>query len=76
MLPAEEFDRIVARALRRIPNRFRKLLDNVVFVLTWPVSLYRHVYEQSMTTADWLHGEACGVVAGAPTPSPAPRPAQ
>ena len=33
MLPAEEFDRIVARALRRIPKRFRKLLDNVVLVV-------------------------------------------
>jgi predicted Zn-dependent protease with MMP-like domain len=33
VLPAEEFDRIVARALRRIPKRFRKLLDNVVLVV-------------------------------------------
>jgi predicted Zn-dependent protease with MMP-like domain len=33
MLPAEEFDRLVARALRRIPRRFRKRLDNVVLVV-------------------------------------------
>jgi predicted Zn-dependent protease with MMP-like domain len=33
VLPAEQFDRIVARALRRIPKRFRKLLDNVVLVV-------------------------------------------
>jgi len=32
-LPAVEFDRVVERALRRIPRRFRKLLDNVVLVV-------------------------------------------
>jgi len=32
-LPATEFDRVVARALRKIPRRFRKLLDNVVLVV-------------------------------------------
>ena len=32
-LPADEFDRIVARALRRIPGRFRKRLDNVVLMV-------------------------------------------
>jgi predicted Zn-dependent protease with MMP-like domain len=33
VLPAEEFDRIVERALRRIPRRFRKRLDNVLLVV-------------------------------------------
>lgn len=33
MLPPAEFDRIVERALARIPARFRKLLDNVVIVV-------------------------------------------
>lgn len=33
MLPPQEFDRLVARALGRIPARFRKLLDNVVVVV-------------------------------------------
>ena len=33
MLPPEEFDRIATRALRRIPARFRKLIDNVVLVV-------------------------------------------
>src|SRR5437870_2934357 len=33
MLPAREFDAVVARALRRIPPRFRRLLDNVVIVV-------------------------------------------
>ena len=33
MLRAREFDRLVARALRRIPARFRKLLDNIVIVV-------------------------------------------
>jgi predicted Zn-dependent protease with MMP-like domain len=30
---AREFDALVARALRRIPKRFRKLLDNVAIVV-------------------------------------------
>ena len=33
MLRAREFDRLVARALRRIPARFRKLLDNIAIVV-------------------------------------------
>ena len=33
MLPPDEFDRIATRALRRIPARFRKLLQNVVLVV-------------------------------------------
>jgi predicted Zn-dependent protease with MMP-like domain len=33
MLPPDEFDRIVARALRRIPGRFRKRLDNIVLIV-------------------------------------------
>lgn len=33
MLPPAEFDRIVERALSRIPARFRKLLENVVIVV-------------------------------------------
>ena len=33
MLRAREFDSLVARALRRIPPRFRKLLDNIVIVV-------------------------------------------
>ncbi|MBV8843210.1 MAG: metallopeptidase family protein [Bryobacterales bacterium] len=33
MIPAEEFDRIVTRALRKIPGRFRKRLQNVLIVV-------------------------------------------
>jgi predicted Zn-dependent protease with MMP-like domain len=33
VLPAEEFDRLVDRALRRIPGRFRRRLENVVIVV-------------------------------------------
>ncbi len=33
MLPPPEFDRLVTRALGRIPARFRKLIDNVVIVV-------------------------------------------
>jgi predicted Zn-dependent protease with MMP-like domain len=33
LLPADEFDRLVARALRRIPGKFRRLLENVVIVV-------------------------------------------
>lgn len=32
-LPAAEFDRVVERALRKIPRRFRRLLDNTVLVV-------------------------------------------
>lgn len=32
-LPAAEFDRVVKSALRRIPRRFRRLLDNIVLVV-------------------------------------------
>ena len=32
-LPAAEFDRLVESALRKIPRRFRKLLDNTVLVV-------------------------------------------
>ena len=32
-LPAAEFDRVVESALRRIPRRFRRLLDNTVLVV-------------------------------------------
>jgi len=32
-LSAAEFDRVVERALRRIPRRFRRLLENVVLVV-------------------------------------------
>jgi predicted Zn-dependent protease with MMP-like domain len=33
VLPPEEFDRIVNRALRRIPGRFRRLLKNILIVV-------------------------------------------
>jgi predicted Zn-dependent protease with MMP-like domain len=33
VLPAEEFDRIVERALRRIPSRFRRRLENVAIMV-------------------------------------------
>jgi predicted Zn-dependent protease with MMP-like domain len=33
VLPAPEFDRLVERALSRIPRRFRKRMDNVVLVV-------------------------------------------
>jgi predicted Zn-dependent protease with MMP-like domain len=33
VLPAAEFDRIVTRALARIPVRFRKLLENISIVV-------------------------------------------
>lgn len=32
-LPAAEFDRVVEMALRKIPRRFRRLLDNTVMVV-------------------------------------------
>jgi len=40
------------------PNK--NALDDAVFVLTWPVSVYGHVITGPMTPTQWLHTQACG----------------
>ncbi|MBV9862291.1 MAG: hypothetical protein JO267_09110 [Alphaproteobacteria bacterium] len=41
------------------PNRNSDILNNVVFVLTWPVGLYGYVITGTMTPEGWLHAQAC-----------------
>jgi predicted permease len=41
------------------PNRNTDVLNDAVFVLTWPVSLYTYVYRGTMSTDEWLHAQAC-----------------
>jgi hypothetical protein len=41
------------------PNRNTDIVNNVVFVLTWPVGLYAEVYHGHLTVEDWLHAQAC-----------------
>jgi hypothetical protein len=62
------------------PNK--DAVNDAVFVLTWPVSVYRYVMQQGMSPTQWLHTQACGgglgTHFGATTPippaGPAPRP--
>jgi hypothetical protein len=35
-------------------------LNDAVFVLTWPVSLYGYVITGNMGPTEWLHAQACG----------------
>lgn len=51
------------------PNK--DALNDAVFVLTWPVSLYGRVIAGPMTPAQWLHTQACGGgLAGPKTAAP------
>lgn len=40
------------------PNK--DAVNDAVFVLTWPVSVYGYVIVGGMTPHDWLHNQACG----------------
>jgi predicted Zn-dependent protease with MMP-like domain len=61
MLPAAEFDELVARALRGIPKRFRKRMDNVVIVVEREprrpglLGLYHGRPLTSRSTSDGFH---------------------
>ena len=35
------------------------LVNDAVFVLTWPVGLYAEVYRGSLSAEQWLHQQAC-----------------
>ena len=53
------------------PNRNTDIVNKIVFVLTWPVTVYRNVFEQPTPTADWLYAAACrGAQPAAPTSPP------
>jgi hypothetical protein len=41
------------------PNRNTDIINNVVFVLTWPVGLYSEVYQGRLSAEDWLRAQAC-----------------
>jgi hypothetical protein len=41
------------------PNKNTDIVNDVVFVLTWPVGVYSFVENGSMTPLDWLHKQAC-----------------
>jgi hypothetical protein len=41
------------------PNRNTDIVNNVVFVLTWPVGLYAEVYRGQLSAEDWLRAQAC-----------------
>ena len=58
------------------PNRNGDVVSHIVFVLTWPVSLYKYVLEEGKTPDAWLHGQTCepGGLHG-PGPAPVPPPA-
>ncbi len=41
------------------PNRNTDVVNNIVFVLTWPVGLYSEVYQGHLSAQDWLKAQAC-----------------
>ena len=41
------------------PNKNTDVVNDVVFVLTWPVELYGYVIAGTMTPEGWLHAQAC-----------------
>ena len=41
-------------------NRNTDIVNNIVFVLTWPVGLYAEVYQGQLSAQEWLHRQACG----------------
>jgi len=58
------------------PNKNTDVVNDVVFVLTWPVGLYGYVIVGTMTPNEWLHAQACEGGLGhhnAELPKPQPR---
>ncbi|HXC30630.1 MAG TPA: hypothetical protein VNV38_21945 [Stellaceae bacterium] len=41
------------------PNKNTDVVNDVVFVLTWPVELYGYVIKGSLSPDEWLHKQAC-----------------
>ncbi len=56
-------------------NKNTDVVNDTVFVLTWPVGVYGYVMAGPMTPNDWRHQQACGGGLGAHRAAPAP-PAQ
>jgi len=40
-------------------NRNTDVVNNVIFVLTWPVGLYAEVFQGHLSAQDWLRAQAC-----------------
>ena len=40
-------------------NRNTDIVNNVIFVLTWPVGLYSEVYQGHLSAEDWLRAQTC-----------------
>ena len=40
-------------------NRNTDVVNNIIFVLTWPVGLYSEVYQGKLSAQEWLHAQAC-----------------
>ena len=41
------------------PDRNTDVVNNVIFVLTWPVGLYSEVYQGHLSAEEWLRAQAC-----------------
>ena len=41
------------------PNKNSDIVNDVVFVLTWPVGLYAEVYRGHLSAQEWLHAQTC-----------------
>lgn len=41
------------------PNKNTDAVNDVVFVLTWPVGVYGYVIVGTKTPTEWLHAQAC-----------------
>ena len=41
------------------PDKNTDVVNDVVFVLTWPVGLYGYVINGKMSPTEWLHAQAC-----------------
>ena len=63
-------------------NKNTDVLNDTVFVLTWPVTFYDEVLHGRITSTEWLHKQACEGGIGPhrsvpePTPTPSPVPDQ
>ena len=41
------------------PDKNKDVVNDVIFVLTWPVELYSYVIVGDLTPEGWLHKQAC-----------------
>ncbi len=58
------------------PDKNTDVVNDVVFVLTWPVGVYGYVIAGTMTPTQWLHAQACEGGLGPHHDSDLPKPQQ